>query len=340
MINRVTLAAAGAVVAVLLIEWIAGASAGAALLPALTFWAAVCQGLVALVAATLLSNATWSPPIHARLLRALPLLLMFPAVFLIWSGRISLYPWTGHPTRWLAPGFFITRNVVLLLAVFAAAYVFARTLERRSRRVGICAVVYIFVFVTTESVMAFDWFMSLEAPWISTLFGGYFFIESFYVGVAIALLAAAWAPNDDPEKFLGIQVDLAKLLLGFALFWAGQLFAQYLTIWYGNIPEEVSYLYERAAVSPYREMSVAVLLLMFILPFGLLIPKAVKRSRAWVTGAAVCVIVGYIIERILFVQPVRPVNGLIMVLELVILGIPVILALFGPIQSDERRVAA
>jgi len=335
MTQRIPWIAAASVVAVLVLEWLLGESAGAALLPALTFWASLCQGLIALLAATLLSNATWLPPIRSRLLRVYPLLLVSPAVFMIWSGRLALYPWAGHPDRWLDPTFFIVRNLVLQLAVAAVAYFFALALDRESPRARTLAVVYIFAFVVAQSLMAFDWYMSLEAPWISTLFGAYFFIEAFYIGIAAALLAAAWAPAPDPGRMLPAQVDLAKLLFGFALFWAGQLFAQYLTIWYGNIPEEVSWLYKRAAVSPYRELSVAVLLLMFILPFGMLVSSAAKRSRLVVTAAAGFVLAGYILERFLFILPVRPVNTLVFLLEAALLGVPAALVLFGP----EREAA-
>jgi hypothetical protein len=330
MTQRIPWIAAAAVVAILLLEWLSGESAGAALLPALTFWASLCQGVVALLAATVLSNATWLPPIRNRLLRIYPLLLVSPAVFMIWSGRLTLYPWSGHPDRWLDPAFFVVRNLVLQLAVAAVAYFFALALDRESPRARALAVAYIFAFVVAQSLMAFDWYMSLEAPWVSTLFGAYFFIEAFYLGIAAALLAAAWARTAEPARMLPAQVDLAKLLFGFALFWAGQVFAQYLTIWYGNIPEEVSYLFKRAAVSPYREMSVAVLLLMFIFPFGMLISRPAKNSRAVVTAAAGFVIAGYIIERFLFILPVRPASTIVFLLEAAILGIPVALVLFGP----------
>lgn len=332
---RIPWIAAASVVIILLLEWLLGESAGAALLPALTFWASVCQGLIALLAATLLSNATWLPPIRDRLLRVYPLLLVSPAVFLIWSGRLESYPWTAHPGVWLDPTFFVVRNLVLQLAVAAVAYCFALALDRESPRARTLAVVYIFTFVVAQSLMAFDWYMSLEAPWISTLFGAYFFIEAFYIGIAAALLAAAWARTPDPARRLPAQVDLAKLLFGFALFWAGQLFAQYLTIWYGNIPEEVSYLYQRASVSPYREMSVAVLLLMFILPFAVLIARAAKRSRPVVTAAAGFVIVGYVLERFLFILPVLPANGAVFLLEAAVLGIPVAIVLFGPEKPSD-----
>ena len=62
MTQRIPWIAAAAVVAILLLEWLFGESAGAALLPALTFWASLCQGVIALLAATVLSNATWLPP--------------------------------------------------------------------------------------------------------------------------------------------------------------------------------------------------------------------------------------------------------------------------------------
>jgi len=327
----ITSAAAGAVILVLVLEQLAGPSAGLSLLTPLLFWASVCQGLIALAAAAELSGAKWILPIRDRVLLTYPLLLMFPALFLVFCTRLEAFPWHSHPTAWLEPTFFVVRNTVLLAAVAVAAHFFVRRTLAGAPGARALAVLYVFAFVACQSLMAFDWVMSFAYPWINTLFGPYFFIEAFYLGICAAALMLAAAARRDPASFQATLRDTASLLFGFSLLWAGQLFAQYLTIWYGNIPEEVGYVYRRLAESPTREIAPVLLLAFFFIPFGVLVAKAAKRTPAVVGAVAGLVCLGYILERLFFLLPEGPHNSLILLLELAIIGVPVVWAMV-PVQ--------
>jgi hypothetical protein len=92
-------------------------------------------------------------------------------------------------------------------------------------------------------------------------------------------------------------------MFGFGLLWAGLYFAQYLTIWYGNIPEEVSFIAKRAQASPYRELGVAVLFLLFFLPFPALLSTRAKSNPYVVTGVSLSILSGILIERYVFLAP-------------------------------------
>ncbi len=315
MIKLAYLAVLGAVVGTLLLGLL---PAGASLLPSLLFWVALVQGAVALAAAGELTRARWILPLRPVLLGLHPLLLIFPFAFLVFSMRISVYPWTEHPNAWLSPGFFITRNVLLLLLTWALGTLYARA--DGSARSGKLAVLYVLAFVVTQSIIAFDWVMSFEYPWISTLLGGYFFVESLYVGIALAGLLAAWRVRRRGDGSRVTLRDAATLLFGFSLLWAGQFFAQYLVIWYGNIPEEAAFLVRRLSASPLRQMSSMVLGCLFFVPFLVLLSRRTKSSPGAVTVAAVVVGAGVLVERLVLLWPVMPLNFLVVAGEFVLLA--------------------
>src|SRR4030067_2605156 len=102
--------------------------------------------------------------------------------------------------------------------------------------------------------MAFDWVMSLMYPWISTLLGGYFFIDSLFGGCALSAILYVFLYGrrqriEEPEGRSDMK-DLAILLFGFSLLWAGLFYSQFLVIWDGHIPEEESFLAARRSSSP------------------------------------------------------------------------------------------
>ena len=93
-------------------------------------------------------------------------------------------------------------------------------------------------------------------------------------------------------------------MFGFSLMWAGLFFAQFLTIWYGNLPEEVGFLARRLSASPLRELCVAVLFLLFFIPFPALLSTRAKSNPYVVSAAALSILSGILVERYVFLAPV------------------------------------
>ncbi|MBM3316939.1 MAG: hypothetical protein FJY75_03710 [Candidatus Eisenbacteria bacterium] len=301
MTRRPYLAVAGAVAALAAIGFSAPPGA---LLPALLFWVAVGQGAVALAAAGDLTRARWIAPLRGALLAVHPLLLVFPFAFLVFARGLSVYAWAQQPSGWLSPGFFVARNAALLLAVWFLALLYARSVAGDTPRRSFLAGLYALVFVFSQTIIAFDWVMSLEYPWVSTLFGGYFFVEALYAGVAVAALTAARQTRRGRGGDRAALLDAATLLFGFSLLWAGQFFAQYLVIWYGNLPHEVDFLLRRLGEAPLRRMATLVLAGLFFIPFVLLLSRSAKASPAVVAAMALVVLAGILAERLLFLIPV------------------------------------
>ncbi len=301
----------------------------ASVLPALLMVAALVQGLFALAVAAHLSQGRWFLPARNTILSLHPLLLLLAVAFLAFSKNISVYGWTEYHTAWLSPTFFIVRNVAMLLITWAVAFAFSRAALAGSERASTYAVLYAFAFVVNQSLIAFDWVMSFDYPWISTLFGGYFFIEAMFGGIAILSLLGMRLMTQGKAERTGTFMDTSTLMFGWSLLWAGQLFAQFLVIWYGNIPEEQLFLVRRIVDSPLRELAVCVPLFLFVIPFATLLSRKAKASTVVMTLMASLVFAGIFIERLLFLIPVAHMNAVVVVLALA--------ALAGPLAVMLRR---
>lgn len=307
---------------------------GGAFLLALAYWVSITQGCIALVAGAELSNAKWIRPLRRVLLGVHPLLLFFSFLFLLMWTRMEMYPWAPSTGAWLGKPFFIARNFVLLLLTYASARAFSRQCLVDGGRKNLFAVLYLLAFVASQSLIAFDWVMSLEHPWFSTLFGGYFFVEAFYGGIAVAVLACIFIIERTKETRETLR-DSAKMLFGFSLFWAGLFYSQYLVIWYGNLPEELSYMLKRIS-PPYYVISRSILAMMFVIPFIVLLSKKVKTNRPVMLLLALFVLSGIFLERILFIVPVVPVNIPVCAVEFVVL----LLLFFFTLPRHDSRGSA
>lgn len=304
-----------------------GASDGTLLLT-LSFWTALIQGTVAVPAAVDITKTTWISPIKKDLLAFYPLILLTAFMFLFLGFQIDMYPWAQKEGVWLNKTFFLIRNFVLLVVSFIFAHLYAKAALRGSRKRVNYAVFYILLFVITQSMVAFDWIMPLEYPWFSTLFGGLFFVESFYTGLAIACLICAYLIVNNIQNAATVKPvmrDSATFMFGFALFWAGLFYAQFLVIWYGNLPEETSFMVRRMHLSPYQEMFYLNIMLLFIIPFVALIPRNPKFSYKYVSVISGIVIIGVLMQRLIYLLPDVHVGVLAAIIDFLLMGFLMVL---------------
>lgn len=134
----------------------------------------------------------------------------------------------------------------------------------------------------TTSFASYDFLMSLDPHWFSTIFGVYFFGGSFWAAFAfIALTAILLQRSGRLGQAITVEHyhDLGKFMFGFTVFWAYIAFSQYMLIWYGNLPEETVW-YRHRLEHGWEFHSAALLLGHFVLPFWLLMPKWVKQTRS------------------------------------------------------------
>lgn len=302
----VLIAAAGALMAFVSLRPAPGG--GGSLLLAFLFLVAVVEGCIAAAAAGATVNARWVRSVRKELLSVTPLLLVASFLLLLLIPFVDTYPWAGSPGIWLRKDFFLGRNLAFLLLAYVTARRFAAA-PAGGEGTKVRAATYLFVFVVSQSLTAFDLVMSLEYPWVSTLLGGYFFIESIYGGFAVSALLCLLARGTPPaaDRAHGSRSDLSDLsilMFGFSLMWAGLFFAQFLTIWYGNLPEEVGFIARRLSASPLRELCVAILFLLFFIPFPALLSTRAKSNPYVVSAAALSILSGILVERYVFLAPV------------------------------------
>jgi hypothetical protein len=279
-------------------------------LVAYAFFASIAVGGLFFVLVNLLTSAGWSVTLRRGAENAagtLPLLaLMFvPLAF----GLHDLYQWTDeaivahdpilqHKHAYLNIGFFAVRAVLILGGWAFMGWWFRResvlqdTAGERdvsfagmrttsTRRLRKAAGPAMYAFALTTSFAAFDWIMSLEPHWYSTIFGGYFF-----AGTVVAIMALLILVNNALQGtgLLGDAVtdehyhDLGKYLFGFVVFWGYMAFSQFLLIWYANIPEETAWYHQRAEGS-WMLASRVILFGHFLIPFFFFIPRTIKRAR-------------------------------------------------------------
>ncbi|WP_305045931.1 hypothetical protein [Geoalkalibacter sp.] len=295
-----------------------------ALLLTLVFWSALAQGCIALAAAAELTGARWIASLRRELLCVHPMLLLLAVLFFCLGLRLDLYPWSEKPGLWLNGPFFMGRNLLLLLAVWWTGRRFARSSAARSQACRQDAVFYLFAFVACQSLLAFDLVMSLAYPWMSSLLGAYFFVEALYAGVALAallfFLLRAAEQRRSPAQFGSYQRDVARLLFGFSVLWGGLFFAQYLLLWYGNLPEETGFIVERLRSPGLRNLALLVIFACFLAPFAGLMARRVKESAALVALAAVAVLAGLFGERLFFILPEAPLHLGVALFQSLVLG--------------------
>ena len=132
-----------------------------------------------------------------------------------------------------------------------------------------------------KTLVAVDWVMSFDYPWVSTMLPAIYMIECLYAGLALAGILCFFASGDYPiEPATGPSTIQPRMLFGFALFWSGLTFAQYLTIWYGNIPEEVVFFTRRFSLLGGTGLFAASISLLFVIPFTVFLDSSGPKKCA------------------------------------------------------------
>ena len=162
---------------------------------------------------------------------------------------------------------------------------------------------FLVFFIVTESMMSWDWVMSIDPHWFSTLFGWYVFASMFVSGVtAIALITIYLKSNGYLEKVNDSHIhDLGKFMFGISIFWTYLWFSQFMLIWYSNIPEEVTYFITR--IEDYNLPFFGMLVMNFIFPLLILMNSDYKRINYFIVMAGIVIILGHYIDVFNMIMP-------------------------------------
>jgi hypothetical protein len=291
-------------------------------------------GGVAFVALQYVSGAGWSVAfrrVPEAMSAALPAGALVLAAVLL--GHLPLYPWVGKiwedpegtlwfKRAWLSAPFFLTRSAVYVAVWLSFAYAIVRTSRRQdetgeielTHRNARLSAAFLVVFGLTFCLASFDWIMSLEPEWYSTIFGVYNFAGVLTSGLAALIILAVWLGRLGALSQLTEQhlLDLGRLLFAFCTFWMYIWFSQYMLIWYANIPEETAYFLRRVG-GGWGALFVLNMLLNWAIPFLVLLPRASKQNPRILVKVAWVVVLGRFLDLYLMIFPPltgpRPVLG-------------------------------
>ncbi|MBR9988926.1 MAG: hypothetical protein KFH98_04175 [Gemmatimonadetes bacterium] len=309
------------------------------------YFTTIAQGGFILAVVVSIAKGMWSRPIRRIALgfsAFLPIayLAVLPILFI---GAKHIFPWIDHPVAgkdvWLNQPFMVVRVLLGLGVLFGISLVFAYTALRPDmeamkahvpprlsgmydwftrgwrgqeaeefhahKRLAVLAPITALLFALVMGMLTWDFVMSLEPYWFSTLLGPYVFMGGFLGGIMMtAIIAITLRDRLGLHDWIVPSTlhDLGKLGFGFTVFWAYLFFSQYIVIWYGLLPHEQSFVIHRFT-PPFRVIAQLVGLLVFVIPFFGLMGVTAKRTPAiFVTFASISLF-GLWLERYLLIYP-------------------------------------
>jgi hypothetical protein len=211
----------------------------------------------------------------------------------------------------LNPTFFWIRVV----AYFVIWTYFARLFRKNSmlsdegdgvgywRKNRAAAAKFLVLFAVTESTMSWDFVMSVDTHWFSTLFAWYTFSGIFVTSIAALVFTVTYLKSKGylPEVTEHHLHDIGKFMFAFSIFWTYLWFSQFMLIWYSNIPEEITYFMLRQ--DHYRGLWLASFFINFITPFVILMTRDAKRKLYLLMGMSIVVFIGHWIDTFVMVIP-------------------------------------
>ena len=162
---------------------------------------------------------------------------------------------------------------------------------------------FLVFYLITESMMSWDWIMSLDPHWFSTLFGWYVFASMFVSGITVIAMVTVYLKSKGYlEEVNDSHIhDLAKFMFGISIFWTYLWFGQFMLIWYANIPEEVTYFVTR--IEDYKLPFFGMLALNFIFPLLILMNSDYKRVNWFVIMTGIIILMGHYLDVFNMVMP-------------------------------------
>lgn len=162
---------------------------------------------------------------------------------------------------------------------------------------------FLVFYLVSESMMSWDWIMSLDPHWFSTLFGWYVFASMFVSGITtIAIVTIYLKSKGYLEEVNDSHIhDLAKFMFGISIFWTYLWFSQFMLIWYANIPEEVTYFDMR--FEHYLLPFLGMLVLNFVFPLLVLMHSHYKRINWFVIATGIVILFGHYIDVFNMIMP-------------------------------------
>jgi hypothetical protein len=300
-------------------------------LVAFLFFLSFALGGLFFVLVQFVTRAGWSVAVRRlaeNAMMTLPLFLLLFVPVAVYS--VHLYPWanTGlvaadpllqEKSGYLNLGFFLIRAAVFFgVWIVLGAVFYRRSVAQdqdgslaHTRRLQAIAAPGLVLLGLTITFAAFDWVMSLDPHWYSTIFGVYFFAGTVVAVTALlVLLGGALRRVGGMDALITVEHfhDLGKLLFAFTMFWAYIAFSQFMLIWYANLPEETVWYHHRAEGS-WLALSSVLAAGHFVFPFFVLMARVVKRRPGLLVGGALWMLAMHYLDLYWLVMPNLEAHG-------------------------------
>ena len=269
-----------------------------------TYWAGIALTSLIMLMIFHAFRAKWMVVLRRPLeamATTVPLFLLLCIPILL--GMSDLYSWVhpdhaslsheanemlAHKAGYLNVPFFVARTVgYLVFASLVAWRLFGLStrqdtsgdpgLTQKQRNWGVAGLPFMALVITFA---AFDWLMSLNPLWFSTIFGVYYFAGSFWSTLAILIIATTLARGRGLfGEYVNVEHlhNLGKLLFAFTCFWGYIAFSQMMLIWIANLPEEIGFFTVRMK-GDWAYLGILLMVGHFLVPFGLLLSRQLKRT--------------------------------------------------------------
>ena len=299
-----------------------------ALYVAAFFFMMISLGILAFYAIQIASQAGWSPVLF-RVMEGMTAYLLPGALIVLGIamasgtlGHYNLFVWmdpevVAHDkliqgkTSWLNLPWFAIRGLIYiagwsLYRYFSRKFSIAQdTAEdnvnfKKAFRISAAFLVF---FIYTESMMSWDWIMSVDPHWFSTLFGWYVFASMFVSGITVLSLIIIYLKSRNYLEFVNENHlhDVAKYMFAFSIFWTYLWFSQFMLIWYSNIPEEVTYFVTR--FGDYKLPFLGMVVMNFVFPILMLMNADFKRVPWFVVMTGLVILAGHYVDIFNMIMP-------------------------------------
>ena len=280
------------------------------------FWCGVSIGALIVAMLQFLTGGEWGNAVRGLSIAAFRVLPCMALLFIpVLVGLRDIYRWSmgfnvemaeyRHKAHYLSPPFFTVRSV-FYFAVLITFAILLRKKWQQSNSQGVTALSAggLISYVVCMNFASTDWVMSLNPKWYSTIFTEIFGTGQFLAALAllIVLLATFGQSTLLGEMRAKVFHDLGNVLLAFVIFWAYLAFSQFLIIWSGNLPNEISWYLDRSR-GGWQWLALAVLIFQLLLPLILLLSREAKRNPRRLVPICICILAGNVLVNFWLVAP-------------------------------------
>ncbi|WP_395047013.1 quinol:cytochrome C oxidoreductase [Flavobacterium sp.] len=292
----------------------------AALYVAALFFMLISLGVLVFYAIQHAAQAGWSPVLF-RVMEALTSYLV-PGAIIVYVLLVLSGLGFNHLFVWMDPevvkhdeliqgkaGYLNVPFFLIRAAIFMGGWIFYRQYTRKNalaldethdatyyKKNFKASAAFLAFFLVSESMMSWDWIMSVDPHWYSTLFGWYVFASFFVSGITVIALTTLYLKSKGYLENVNNSHfhDLAKFMFGISVFWTYLWFSQFMLMWYANIPEEVTYFKFR--IEHYNLPFFGMVAMNFVFPILILINTDFKRVPWIISMAGIVILCGHYLD--------------------------------------------